>query len=70
MREKLKTAVINNLIIYGIFAIIGMAFVVYLYIKDKLNMEELTPVLMAASNAFGMFLVVIFLSHGLVAIPK
>lgn len=25
---------------------------------------------MAASNAFGMFLVVIFLSHGLVAIPK
>lgn len=28
------------------------------------------PVLMAASNAFGMFLVVIFLSHGLVALPK
>lgn len=25
---------------------------------------------MAASNAFGMFLVVIFLSHGLVAVPK
>jgi ABC-type Mn2+/Zn2+ transport system permease subunit len=70
VREKLKTAVINNLIIYGIFAIIGIAFVVYLYLKDKLNMEELTPVLMAASNAFGMFLVVIFLSHGLVAIPK
>jgi hypothetical protein len=28
------------------------------------------PILMAASNAFGMFLVVIFLSYGLVAIPK
>jgi hypothetical protein len=38
--------------------------------KNELNMEELTPVLMAASNAFGMFLVVIFLSHGLVAIPR
>ena len=25
---------------------------------------------MAASNAFGMFLVVIFLSHGLVALPR
>lgn len=28
------------------------------------------PLLLAASNAFGMFLVVIFLSHGLVGIPK
>ena len=69
-REKFKTALINNLIIYGIFALLGVAFVVYLSLKDKLNLEELTPVLMAASNAFGMFLVVIFLSHGLVAIPK
>lgn len=66
----MKTAIINNLIIYGVFAILGIAFVVYLYMKDKLNIEELMPVLMAASNAFGMFLVVIFLSHGLVAIPK
>lgn len=28
------------------------------------------PLLLAASNAFGMFLVVIFLSHGLVGVPK
>lgn len=28
------------------------------------------PMLLAASNAFGMFLVVIFLSYGLVAVPK
>jgi hypothetical protein len=69
-KDKLKTAIINNLIIYGIFAILGIAFFVYLFLKDQLNMEELTPVLMAASNAFGMFLVVIFLSHGLVAIPR
>jgi hypothetical protein len=26
--------------------------------------------MLAASNAFGMFLVVIFLSHGLTAIPR
>jgi ABC-type Mn2+/Zn2+ transport system permease subunit len=61
---------INNLIIYGIFAIIAVAFLLYLSYKGKLNMEELTPLMMAASNAFGMFLVVIFLSHGLVALPK
>ncbi len=28
------------------------------------------PLLLAASNAFGMFLVVIFLSHGLVSVPR
>lgn len=33
-------------------------------------MAKLPPVLLAASNAFGMMLVVIFLSYGLVSIPK
>jgi hypothetical protein len=58
------------LIIYGIFALLAGAFLVYLYLKDQLNLKELMPLLLAASNAFGMFLVVIFLSHGLVAVPR
>lgn len=45
-------------------------FLLYLLFKDQLNLQELLPLAMAASNAFGMFLVVIFLSHGLVAVPK
>ena len=69
-RARLRTAVINNLIIYGIIVVLAGAFVIYLYIKDQLNLQELMPLLLAASNAFGMFLVVIFLSHGLVGIPK
>ena len=48
----------------------GFVFVVYLFIKDKLDLQTLPPLAMAASNAFGMFLVVIFLSYGLVAVPK
>jgi hypothetical protein len=43
---------------------------VYMIFKSSLNLAELMPILMAASNAFGMCLVVIFLSYGLVAIPK
>ena len=61
---------LNNLIIYGVFALLGFVFVVYLFIKDKLDLQTLPPLAMAASNAFGMFLVVIFLSYGLVAVPK
>jgi len=45
-------------------------FLIYLFVNDKLNLQELMPLLLAASNAFGMFLVVIFLSHGLVGVPK
>jgi hypothetical protein len=45
-------------------------FLIYLWAKSSLSINELMPILMAASNAFGMSLVVIFLSYGLVAIPK
>lgn len=70
VKDKLKRAVINNLIIYGIFALLGVLFLLYLLLKDQLDFETLIPLAMAASNAFGMFLVVIFLSHGLVAVPR
>lgn len=70
VRARLRTAIVNNLIIYGIFAVLGALFLLYLYLKDQLHVQELAPLGMAASNAFGMFLVVIFLSHGLVAVPR
>jgi hypothetical protein len=69
-RDRMRTAVKNNLIIYGVFAVIAGLFLVYLFLKDELDLGKLLPLAVAASNAFGMFLVVIFLSHGLVSIPK
>lgn len=68
--EKLKRAIINNLIIYGIFVLIGVAGFAYLVFVKKVDLSNLPPLLLAASNAFGMFLLVIFLSYGLVKIPK
>ena len=47
-----------------------MLFLGYLIITGKVDIAKLPPVLLAASNAFGMILVVIFLSYGLVSIPK
>lgn len=69
-QKKLKMAVVNNLIIYGVFAVLGVLFMVYLMFKSALDFKELMPILMAGSNAFGMGLVVVLLSFGLVAIPK
>jgi hypothetical protein len=66
----MKRAIINNLIIYGAFALVGGAFLIYLLVSDNFDMAKMSSALMAASTAFGMFLVVIFLSYGVVAIPK
>ena len=58
------------MIIYGIFALIGVVGLGYLLISKKVSLSSLPPLLLAASNAFGMFLLVIFLSYGLIKIPK
>lgn len=68
--DKLKRAIINNLVIYGIFILIGVLGLGSLIISNTVDLANLPPVLLAASNAFGMFLVVIFLSFGLIAIPR
>ena len=58
------------MIIYGIFALVGVLGLTYLILSHKVDISHLLPLLLAASNAFGMFLLVIFLSYGIVAIPK
>lgn len=56
--------------IYGIFGVVGVLALGSLILSKKVDLAILLPVLLAASNAFGMFLVVIFLSYGLTAIPR
>ena len=51
-------------------ALIGTLGIVYLVYTDQFNLEKLSPLLMAAANLFGMLLVVVLLSYGLVAIPR
>lgn len=70
IKDKLKRAIINNLIIYGVFLGVGLIGLGYLIISQRVDLKHLPPVMLAASNAFGMFLVVIFLSYGLTAIPR
>jgi hypothetical protein len=70
VKDKLKKSAINNLIIYGIFAGIGIISVVYLIWTNQFNMDKMLPILVSASSLFGMVLVVVLLSYGLVAIPR
>ena len=70
IKSKLIRAIVNNLIIYGVFAAVGIAGLTYLIFAKKVDLTSLPPLLLAASNAFGMFLLVMFLSYGIVKIPK
>lgn len=61
---------INNLIIYGVIVGIGVVSVVYLIWTDQFNIDKIMPILVSAASTFGMVLVVVLLSYGLVAIPR
>lgn len=37
---------------------------------DQFNMDKILPILVSAASLFGMVLVVVLLSYGLVAIPR
>jgi len=69
-KAKLKRSLLNNLIIYGIFGVVGGGMLVYLIFRGNFDLAELMSILAAASNVFGMVLVVVLLSHGIVEIPK
>lgn len=69
-KAKLKRSLLNNLIIYGLFGVVGGAMLVYLIFRGNFNLTELMSILAAVSNVFGMVLVVVLLSHGIVEIPK
>jgi len=55
---------------YVIFAAIGIVFVIYMLIKEQFTSKSLTAFLIAASNAWGIFLIIMLFGYGLVAVPK
>jgi hypothetical protein len=68
--KKLKSAFIENLIFYGIFAITFLIFLIYVAIHHTLSMEYLKVICITASNTWGLLLLVVLLGYGLVEIPK
>lgn len=68
--KKLKSAFIENLIFYGIFAITFFGLLIYVAINHTLSMEYLKVICITASNTWGLLLLIVLLGYGLVEIPK
>ncbi|MFH4980091.1 hypothetical protein AB6A40_006800 [Gnathostoma spinigerum] len=68
---KLRSAVYNNLVYYGMYLIIFFFLMVYAAFKGvSLNAEHLKIILISASNTWGLFLLVVLLGYGLVEVPR
>ena len=69
-KGRLKSAIkaqLKELIIVGI---IGLALLVFVLAKSIVNIKDLPQILAFLSNTWGLFLIMVFLGYGLVAVPR
>ncbi|VDP81549.1 unnamed protein product [Echinostoma caproni] len=69
---KLRTALVDNALYYTSYLVIFITALVYLLAKKaiKLDFGYLKVLLITAANTWGLFLVILFLGYGLVAVPR
>ena len=53
-----------------IFATLAIGLIVYLIASSQMTWAKIPSVLATTANAFGIVLVIVFLGHGLVSLPK
>mmetsp|Transcript_537 Transcript_537/g.1885 ORF Transcript_537/g.1885 Transcript_537/m.1885 type:complete len:734 (+) Transcript_537:130-2331(+) len=68
--DKMRTAIKSNLLLYSIMGAV-MAIIVIIYlVQTHLKWENLPATAAAAANAYGLFLLISLLGHGLVNVPR
>lgn len=65
-----KRAIINNLLFYAVCSAFGICFLLYMYWKDAFAKVSFRGFVIALSNAWGLFLLILFLSQGVVQVPR
>uniref|UniRef100_A0A5K3EHE6 LMBR1 domain-containing protein 2 n=1 Tax=Mesocestoides corti TaxID=53468 RepID=A0A5K3EHE6_MESCO len=70
--RKLRSAFIDNAIIYGSYLVLFICVMVYLLVKRAISFDasSLKVLLITTSNTWGLFLVILFLGYGLVEVPR
>ena len=69
---KLKSALWDNSIYYASYLFIAVILIIYIALQPNLhlNMERLKAIAAAASNTWGLFVLVLMLGYGLVEVPR
>jgi len=68
--EKFRSALRENIIFYLVAGVIGLIFLIWMLVNKTLGTDEVIPFAMAASNAWGLILMMLFLGYALVEIPR
>ncbi|VDM17361.1 unnamed protein product [Hydatigera taeniaeformis] len=70
--RKFRSAVIDNIIIYGSYLVLFVCVMIYLLVKRAVyfNAASLKVLLITTSNTWGLFMVIFFLGYGLVEVPR
>lgn len=67
---KLRTSVKNFLIFYSIAAALFVLFLIYLWAQKAFNSNNFIGFIIALSNAWGLFQIIIFLGYGIITVPQ
>ena len=67
---KLGTALYRRIRTILVMSALGLAFIIYLFIRGTLDPQNVPAFLVAMSNCWGLFLIIMLLGYGLVAIPR
>ncbi|KAI9496861.1 LMBR1-like membrane protein-domain-containing protein [Zychaea mexicana] len=69
--QRVKAAVQVNLRFYSIYVVVGFFGLLYLIFgSGYTTKEKIQGFVMAMANSWGLFLVIVFLGYGLVAVPR
>lgn len=69
-RGRLAEAIKQNLIFYGVMAVCGVAFLIWLIVANNLSTNDLPAFMFTLSTTFGLCVIVVMLGYGLVEVPR
>eukprot|EP00347_Sterkiella_histriomuscorum_P002939 403366212 len=67
---RLKTGFKNFLFYYSIAIVFFIIFLIYLWTQHAFNSSSFLGFIIALSNAWGLFQIIIFLGYGIVSVPE
>ena len=72
VKARLMKALSQNLIFYAVLSVVGAVALIYLWAKGEFEKHSggFQGFLLFCTNAYGLILIIIFLSYGLVGVPK
>lgn len=72
IKGKLRSALVENLIYYGIYLLICIVLLVYLAVQPnvELDWQKLKAIASSASNTWGLFLLILLFGYALVEVPR